>query len=239
MPTKKSAVPPEIYQLKVTLLGTMPPIWRRLLVPADLTLAQLHDVLQSAMGWQDCHMHEFSAGHRHFGKPNPEDRLMGMPPVENERTVRLSSLLSKAGAKVIYTYDMGDGWEHGIVLEKRLPVDPGTAYPVCTGGERACPPEDCGGIPGFYDLLDALGDPTHEQHDELQDWIGDDYDPNVFTIDQVNQMLTTSAQEPKQPFTRFVARTVNKYCGQWKDSDFGRCCGRAGLMPLGSRAAPT
>jgi len=89
MPTKKSAVPPEIYQLKVTLLGTMPPIWRRLLVPADLTLAQLHDVLQSAMGWQDCHMHEFSAGHRHFGKPHPEDRLMGIPPVENERTVRL------------------------------------------------------------------------------------------------------------------------------------------------------
>ena len=78
---KKSAVPPEIYQLKVTLLGTMPPIWRRLLVPADLTLAQLHDVLQSVMGWQDCHMHEFSAGHRHFGKPNPENRLMGMPPV--------------------------------------------------------------------------------------------------------------------------------------------------------------
>src|SRR5215470_14056879 len=106
MPTKTSAVPSEIYQLKVTLLGAMPPIWRRLLVPADLTLAQLHDVLQSAMGWQDCHMHEFSAGHRHFGKPNPEYRLTGMPPVENERTVRLSSVLSRAGAKAIYTYDM-------------------------------------------------------------------------------------------------------------------------------------
>src|SRR5215470_20144024 len=92
-------------------------------LPADLTLARLHDVLQSAMGWQDCHMHEFSAGHRHFGKPNPEDRLMGMPPVENERTVRLSTVLSRAGAKAIYTYDMGDSWEHGIVLEKRLPVD--------------------------------------------------------------------------------------------------------------------
>ena len=124
MPTKKSAVPPEMYQLKVTLLGTMPPIWRRLLVPDDLTLAQLHDVLQAAVGWQDCHMHEFSAGHRHFGKPNPEDRLMGMPPVENERTVRLSSVLSRAGAKAIYTYDMGDSWEHGIVLDERLPVEP-------------------------------------------------------------------------------------------------------------------
>ena len=83
-----------------------------------------------------------------------------MPPVENERTVRLSSVVVRVGAKAVYTYDMGDSWEHGIVLEKRLPADSGTAYPVCTGGERACPPEDCGGIGGFYDLLDALGDPT-------------------------------------------------------------------------------
>jgi hypothetical protein len=190
MPVKKSAVPSEVFQLKATLLGTMPPIWRRLLVPADLTLAQLHDVLQAAMGWQDCHMHEFSAGQRRVGKPNPEDRLMGMPPVENERTVRLSSVLGRVGTKAIYTYDMGDSWEHGIVLEKCLPIDPGTAYPICTGGERACPPEDCGGIGGFYDLLDALGDPTHDQHDELQDWVGDDYDPDAFSIEDVNQMLT-------------------------------------------------
>ena len=126
MPTKTGAVPSEVFQLKVTLLGTMPPIWRRLLAPADLTLAQMHDVLQASMGWQDCHMHEFSAGQRHFGKSNREDRLMGMPPVENERTVRLSSVLGRVGAKVVYTYDMGDSWEHGIVLEKRLPADPGT-----------------------------------------------------------------------------------------------------------------
>jgi hypothetical protein len=190
MPPQKSAVSPEVLQLKITLLGTMPPIWRRLLVPADFTLAQLHDVLQAAMGWHACHMHEFSAGRRHFGKPNPEDRLMGMPPVENERMVRLSSLLGRVGAKVVYTYAMGDSWEHGIVLEKRLPVDPDRAYPVCTGGERACPPEDCGGIGGFYDLLDALGDPTHEQHDELLDWVGGDYDPDAFSIVEVNQMLT-------------------------------------------------
>jgi hypothetical protein len=190
MPAKKNTVPHEVFQLKATLLGTMPPIWRRLLVPANLTLAQLHDVLQAAMGWQDCHMHEFCAGRRHFGKPNPEDRLMGMPPMEDERTVHLSDILGRVGAKAIYTYDFGDSWEHGILLEKRLPADPGTAYPVCTGGERACPPEDCGGIGGFYNLLDALGDPTHEQHDELQDWVGDTYDPEVFSIDDVNRMLT-------------------------------------------------
>jgi hypothetical protein len=202
MPTKKSTVPPEVFQLKVTLLGTMPPIWRRLLVPVNLTLAQLHDVLQAAMGWQDCHMHEFCAGQRHFGKPNPEDRLMGMPPVENEHTVHLSNVLSRVGAKAIYTYDFGDSWEHSIVLEKRLPADPGTDYPVCTGGECACPPEDCGGIPGFYNLLDALGDPTHEQHDELQDWIGENYDPDVFSIDDVNRMITPLRRRRAKPSDR-------------------------------------
>lgn len=189
MPTRKSVVPAEICQLKVTLLGTSPPIWRRLLVPAGLTLAQLHDVLQAAMGWQDCHMHEFRAGQRHFGRPNPDDRLMGLPSVENERTVRLSSVLGRVGAKIIYTYDFGDSWEHGLVLEKRLSRDPNTAYPVCTGGQLACPPEDCGGIGGFYDLLDALGDPAHDQYDELRDWVGDDYDPAAFSVDHVNRML--------------------------------------------------
>jgi Plasmid pRiA4b ORF-3-like protein len=189
MPAKKSAVSPEIYQLKVTLLGTSPPIWRRLMAPADLTLAQLHDVLQAAMGWEDGHMHEFSIGQRRFGRPDPEDRLMGMPSVENERAVRLS-ILGRVGAKAIYTYDFGDSWEHGIVLEKRLSADPNTAYPVCTGGQLACPPEDCGGIGGFYDLLDAIGDPTHDHYEELRDWVGDDYDPEAFSIDDVNRMLT-------------------------------------------------
>jgi hypothetical protein len=190
MPTKNSGIPSEIYQLKVTLLGTNPPIWRRLLAPANLTLAQLHDVLQVAMGWQECHMHEFSAGGRHFGQPDPEDRFMGMPPVENERTVHLSSVLGRIGAKVIYTYDFGDSWEHSIVLEKRLPAAPTIAYPICTDGQLACPPEDCGGIGGFYDLLDALKDPTHEQHEELQDWVGGDYDPEAFSIEAVNRILT-------------------------------------------------
>ena len=180
----------EIYQLKVTLLGTSPPIWRRLLVPADLTLAQLHDVLQVAMGWQECHLHEFSAGGRHFGRPNPEDRFMGMLPVENEGRIRLSSVLHRIGAKTIYTYDFGDSWEHSIVLEKRLPAAPTMAYPICTDGQLACPPEDCGGIPGFYELLDALRDPTHEQHEELRGWVGGDYDPEAFSTEAVNRILT-------------------------------------------------
>ena len=188
MPTKKSAILPEVYQIKVTLLGTSPPIWRRLLVPADATLAQLHNALQTAMGWENCHLHEFCMGQRRFGPPEPGD-FMGMPSAEDERKAPLSSVLGRVGAKVTYTYDFGDGWEHGIVLEKRLPADPNMTYPVCTGGQLACPPEDCGGVPGFYGLLDAIGDPSHDQHAELRDWVGDGFDPKAFSAEDVNRRL--------------------------------------------------
>src|ERR1035438_5236864 len=125
METKKIANPQDIYQIKVTLLGTDPPIWRRLLVPAGLTLAQLHDVVQTAMGWQNSHMHEFRAGQRYFGKPDPDDRSMGMDPVENERTARLSEVLRKTGPKLIYTYDLRIlGWVSGIPA---LPPHPGAS----------------------------------------------------------------------------------------------------------------
>lgn len=189
----------DIYQIKVTLLGTKPPIWRRLLVPSSLTLAQLHDAVQTAMGWQGGHMHEFRAGQRYFGKPDPEYRSMGMDPVENERTVRLSEVLRKTGTKLIYTYDLGDSWEHAIVLEKQLPVDPIASYPVCTDGQLACPPDDCGGIPGFYDLVEAIADPNHKQHKELRDWLGYDFDPLAFSIDSVNQMLLPARRRGKVP----------------------------------------
>ena len=134
-------------------------------------------------------MHEFSIGQRRFGRPDPEDRLMGIPSVENERTVRVSGILGRVGSKAIYTYDFGDTWEHSIVLEKRLSVNPNTTYPICTDGQLACPPEDCGGIPGFYDLVEALNDPNHERHEEMLDWIGDDFDPQALSIDKVNRML--------------------------------------------------
>jgi len=202
MPAKKNAVPREIYQLKVTLLGTSPPIWRRLLVPADATQAQLHDVLQAAMGWEDVHMHKFSAGQRRIGRPNPEDRFMAMPAVENESTVRLSSILGRVGSKAIYTYDFGDSWEHSLVLEKRLPVDPNTAYPVCTDGQLACPPEDCGGIPGFYDLIEALSDPNHERYEEMLEWIGE-FDPQAFSVESVN-MSFTAMRRRRQTSRRLV-----------------------------------
>lgn len=109
--------------------------------------------------------------------------------VENERNIRLSSVLRRPGAKLIYTYDFGDNWEHAIVLEKLLPLLPDMTSPICIDGSLACPPDDCGGIPGFYELLDALADPNHEQHQEMRDWIGGDFDPQAFSVEEVNRKL--------------------------------------------------
>jgi hypothetical protein len=179
----------QIYQIKITLLGTDPPIWRRLRVPANLTLETLHDVLQLAMGWEDCHMHDFRIGQQRFGTPDPMEREFGGPRTASERTARLFQVLGRAGIKAVYTYDFGDSWEHKIVVEKRLAPEPGRAYPACVAGERHGPPEDCGGIPGFYNLLEAISDSGHEQHEELLDWLGGGFDPEAFSVDEVNRRL--------------------------------------------------
>lgn len=197
MATKSIETTQDIYQLKVTLLGTNPPIWRRLLVPADITLAQLHNVLQIAMGWDDGHMHEFRSGQRRFGRPEPADPFISGPRVESERTVRLSAVLQRVGAKMIYTYDLGDNWEHSILLEKRLSPEPLATYPICTDGQLACPPEDCGGILGYYDLLDGLADSSHPRHEELCDWIGGEFHPEAFSIKKVNRILSPARRRNK------------------------------------------
>jgi pRiA4b ORF-3-like protein len=159
MATKKIWLPQDIYEIQVTLPYTRPPIWGRLLVPAGLTLEALHDLLQVAMGWDDSHRQEFRIGQRRFGKPDPNHRRMGLHPIGNEPPTPLYRVLGKVGAKAMYTYDFGDRWEHGIVVEKVLPPEPGAAYPLCGGGKLQGPPEDCGGIPGYYNLLEAIRDP--------------------------------------------------------------------------------
>ena len=161
-------------------------VWRRLLIPSDITLADLHDLLQLAIGWTDSHLHEFLFHGKRYGSTDPD---VGVTEAIDQRKVRLNQLLARVGAKIVYTYDFGDGWEHGIVLEKGLPVEPNMAYPLCTGGRGACPPEDCGGIGGFYNLLEALQNPRHPQHEELLEWVGEEYDPEKFSIEAINRIL--------------------------------------------------
>ena len=186
MPTERKSLSKEIYQIKVTLKWTAPPIWRRLLVDSDITLSGLHDLLQLAMGWTNSHMHEFQFRGQRYGSTDPE---LGLTEGIDERKVRLNQLLVRVGAKMVYTYDFGDSWEHAIALEKCLPADLNIAYPACTGGRGACPPEDCGGVGGFYDLLEALQNPRHPEHEELLEWAGKDYDPENFSIEAINRFL--------------------------------------------------
>jgi Plasmid pRiA4b ORF-3-like protein len=122
---------------------------------------------------------------------------MSGPRVESERTARLSAVFQRIGAKIIYTYDLGDSWEHSILLEKRLSPEPLTTYPICTDGQFPCPPEDCGGIPGYYDPLDALADSSHPRHEELRDWIGDDFNPEAFSVEKVNRIFSPARRRNK------------------------------------------
>ena len=191
MPTGNGHILRDIYQLKITLVGTSPLIWRRVLVPADLTLAQLHNVVQAAVGWQNCHLHEFRIASQRFGVPDPEDSFLGVAHCINERNALLGEVLGTAGSKAEYTYDFGDSWEHNIVVEKVLLSEPGAVYPICTGGERHGPPEDCGGLAGYYNFLEAIRDPDHEEHEEMLEWIGGSFDAEAFSIDHVNRRLAS------------------------------------------------
>jgi hypothetical protein len=188
MAAKKQPSEPQIYQLKITLLGIKPPIWRRFYVPGDMNLAKLHHVIQCIMGWEESHMHQFKVGKTYYGMTYPDD-FDGMPETRDERKARLNELVSRPKAKFIYEYDFGDSWEHEVVLEKVLPPEPGTKYPVCLEGKRACPPEDCGGVWGYAELLETIQDPNHPEHDDMMEWLGEGFEPERFDVEAVNKAL--------------------------------------------------
>jgi hypothetical protein len=176
-----------IYQIKVMLLDAKPPIWRRFLVPNTTTLDRLHGTLQAVMGWQDYHLHMFTIDEQSYG--DPEDDEYGELGTKNEARLKLNQLVPGEGFKFHYEYDFGDSWEHQLVVEKILPVEPGLRYPLCTAGKRHCPPEDVGGIGGYYRFLEATADPQHPEHDEYLVWIGGEFDPEYFNLEEVNDRL--------------------------------------------------
>jgi Plasmid pRiA4b ORF-3-like protein len=163
------------YQFKITLHESKPPIWRRIQV-SDCTLRDLHELIQAAMGWENCHLHQFIVGDVRYGVPDPELNL------KNEAKVRMSQIVSQSGTpfRFKYEYDFGDGWLHDILFESSPPNDMGHKYPVCLEGSRACPPEDVGGVWGYSEFLEAIADPKHERHGELLEWIGGEFDSEDF-----------------------------------------------------------
>ncbi len=140
----KDKIGASVYQLKVSLREITPPIWRRVQVPGDITLAKLQRVLQIVMGWTNSHLHKFSIGGVDYAEPDPD----GFLNVQSDRRARLNKVV-RATQKFEYEYEFGDSWEHEIVVEKTLQPEPGASYPICVACERACPPEDCGGVGGI------------------------------------------------------------------------------------------
>ena len=177
-----------IFQIKITLKGvSKPPVWRRVLLPAEIPLDRLHDVIQAVMGWHDYHMHVFSTESGEYGVADSE---LGH---SDERQATLAALMSEPGDRFSYTYDFGDDWEHELRVEEVLAAEPEAAYPTCVAGRGACPPEDCGGVWGYAHLRDVLADPTAEDHTGMLIWLeletGTDFDPSEFNVDAANESL--------------------------------------------------
>lgn len=184
MAAKKNRV---LYQIKVTLRDIHPPIWRRIQVWEDITLAQLHRVLQIIMSWEDYHLHDFLIGRRTYSVPDPDDDLYERKVIDEKRT-RLGEVVTHVGTQFEYLYDFGDSWYHDLLVEAILLPEEAALYPRCLAGERSTPPEDVGGTIGYESYLEALADPEDEEHENMLRWRGP-FDPESFSLTAVNQQL--------------------------------------------------
>ncbi len=173
------------YLLKVQLLNIKPAIWRRFVVPDSITLDRLHDVIQIVMGWTDSHLHEFTIGKKRYTE-YPESKEDGLPCGR----YRLGNLIKQKGRTFRYLYDFGDSWEHELVLEESRYFNPNMEMEViCLEGERACPPEDVGGVYGYLEFCNVLNDPSHEEYESYMEWSGGDFDSERFDLESVNLEL--------------------------------------------------
>jgi len=190
-----------VHQLLIVLADTDPLVWRRVQVPASYSFWDFHVAIQDAMGWSDCHLHEFRVvvdgergGVERIGLPMQEfgdDR-----PLRPGWTVPISDVLVRGLLPMLYLYDFGDDWQHVVMYEGPAPVERGVTYPRCVSGARRCPPEDCGGPHGYAELLEAVGHSSHPRHDELREWLGGDFDPESFNARAVR------FDNPKKRFKR-------------------------------------
>ena len=173
------------YLLKIQLLGIEPAIWRRFVVPAGITLDRLHDVIQIVMGWTDSHLHEFAIGSKRYTE-YPESKEDGLACGR----YRLGDLIKQKGRIFGYQYDFGDSWEHELVLEESRYFNPELRTELaCLDGQRACPPEDVGGVPGYFEFLNELKGPNHEEHESYSEWSGGNFDSERFDPESINWEL--------------------------------------------------
>jgi hypothetical protein len=171
-----------LLQVRITLADVAdPPVWRRVLIPSAYPLDRVHTVIQATMGWQNSHLHAFRLGDETYAAADPDDEMGYL----DETKFRFGDLVAKAD-QIDYEYDFGDGWEHALVVEACTAAQDGTVYPTCVAGEGACPPEDCGGSPGFAEFKAVLTGPLSAERDALRQWAGGDYDPGRFDLPAAN-----------------------------------------------------
>ena len=176
-----------VYRLKVTLKGIKPPIWRRI-ETHDCSLLRLHELIQIAMGWDSEHLFAFDVDGEQYG----DDPMGQMDDILSAKSLKLSQILGDGIKRFHYTYDFGDSWEHTVLIEKTVDAEPKATYPRCVKGKRACPPEDCGGPWGYSEFLDAIQHPEHDQHEEMLEWVGGEFDPEKLDLEAVNREMKSS-----------------------------------------------
>ena len=180
----------QVLQFSAELQGIEPKIWRRIQVPFDYNFWDLHVAIQDAMGWQDYHLHNFEIkgkGKRKevlIGIPD-FDRMDDLPEVYPGWKIAVIAYFNALGIEARYQYDYGDDWYHIVKLEGYLFKEKGIKYPICVDGKNACPPEDSGGVGGYYNVIEVLSDPDHVDHDNMRTWAGEDWDPKRFNPDKV------------------------------------------------------
>ena len=190
--TRRTKTTRATYSLEISLRDIKPRIWRRVAVRNNHSLAVLHDIIQIVMGWKDCHLHEFEIDGQIYTARYPELEDLEERRVRNERRAYLRDVLSGEGSRFSYIYDQGDYWQHDVTVVKVSRMETPEEferYPLCLAGERACPPEDVGGSYGYAEMLDALADPTHEEHESYIEWLGAPFDAEAFDLKAVNETL--------------------------------------------------
>jgi Plasmid pRiA4b ORF-3-like protein len=189
--------------LRIELQDIEPLIWRRVAVRTSMNLKAVHNVIQATMGWLDYHLWEFTANEHKYGMLIPNDPDWNAR-IDNAATTKLSALLTSGVKEISYVYDMGDNWKHRIIVEKLQSAEPGVLYPRFLGGERRCPPEDCGGHPGYYDFLDNIASQQSKKRKAALDWYGAPYDPDEIDEQQIVTTLNRIAKSWRSGRTKTV-----------------------------------
>ncbi len=175
---------PTVHVLKVTLREVKPAVWRRVVVRSETPLSKFARILEAVMGWEGYHLHMFDVGGVLFGEPDEDSDY-----VLDERHATVKHVLPRMKSKLRWDYDFGDGWEHDLIVETIESPQDRMRYPACLAGKRACPPEDCGGVPGYEELLVVLADPNHPEHEHMVSWVPAGFDPAVFDLLAANRRM--------------------------------------------------